>query len=118
MIAYEDLCLALDRYNRRLRGEVVPEPSQAQGMEAEELDFVEEQPAAAPPPPPRAFGVSQGSSVPDVTLETALPEGSYGQGQYGQQGYGSGSYPQQQQPAPGSGPVGQTPYPGSQDPYR
>lgn len=84
MIAYEDLCLALDRYNRRLRGEVVPDVQPQQVGEAVDLDFVEEDASASPPPPPPAFGVSYGSGVPDVTAETVLPEGSYGQDPYRQ----------------------------------
>lgn len=111
MIAYEDLCTALDRYNRRLRGEVVPE-AEPMYEEAAEVLEMPDMPSGSQPPPHPAFGVSYGSNVPAVTEETALPEGSYGEPGYAQDPYSSQT--------PGSGPVPPqtTPYPGGQDPYR
>lgn len=141
MIGYDQLSTALDRYNRRLRGEVVPElPAQA-SADTDGFDIMEEaevhldyegQASQAPPPYPQG--------TPDITAETLLPDGrnagsepypqeGYGSGPYPQQGYDSGShpqqgydsgaYPQQEQPqVPGSGPGPGTPYPGGNDPYR
>jgi hypothetical protein len=139
MIAYEDLCLALDRHNRRLRGEVVPEPP-PMGRAApadDDFDIMEEADAA----PPAELGADYSQGAPDVTAETELPEGGYDpayaqqQGydpayaqQQGydpayaqQQGYDQNAYPQDGPPAvPGSGPVPGpgTPYPDGHDPHR
>lgn len=76
MIEYEVLCTALDRYNRRLRGEVIAEDAPREG---DGFDIVEEAPGGSSPPPHPAFGASYGAGVPDVTAETVLPEGGYGQ---------------------------------------
>ncbi|MFH2009429.1 MAG: hypothetical protein ABI333_22750 [bacterium] len=91
MIAYEELCQALDRYNRRLRGEDVPVEEYAA---SDDFDIVESEDASA-------AEMDYDLTGPDVTDETAVPDASYGEypaggsGEFAQQGYDSGGVPGQ-----------------------
>lgn len=109
MIAYEDLCVALDRYNRRLRGEVVPETPPPAPHAADDFDIMEEAEVEASPAAPE-FGADFGPGTPDITAETELPEAGYDP-QYQQQGYDPNAYAQQGY-APQYPPQGQPPIPG------
>ena len=91
MIAYEDLCGALNRYNHRLRGEEVPAETYS-----DDFDVVESEAAAA-------VSASEYLDVqPEVTAETALPPADLGAAPEYQQapaeGYDQEYYDQQAVP--------------------
>ncbi len=94
MIAYEDLCRALDRYNRRLRGEEVPEEPVYAEVDAG-YDVMETSDAGAEAGAADALSADYGDGYPDITAETELPEEGYEQQAYDQQAYEQQAYDQQ-----------------------
>ena len=86
MIAYEDLCRALDHYNRRLRGEEIPEEPAYAEMDAG-YDVMETEDVGAEASPADALSADYGDGYPDVTAETELPAEGYEQQAYEQQAY-------------------------------
>jgi hypothetical protein len=92
MIAYEELCEALDRHNLRKQGGATP-PAPARHAPAapvevtDDLDIVESEDIRPPAQPPE-FGTSHGETpAGDVTAETEMPDGSTDP-RYRQPGYG------------------------------
>ena len=82
MIPYEELCVSLDQFNRKRRGEHVPTPAASPRRDptmqvaTDDLEIIESEDvgAQAQPTPPE-FGVDYGTPpMGDVTAETALPE--------------------------------------------
>ncbi len=96
MIPYEDLCRTLDIYNRKLRGEDVPEEAyQPEQALDDEFDIVDEEAAAVD------MEQQYAEANPDVTAETAIPDADFGgqqqagSGEYAEGGYDSGAVPGQ-----------------------
>lgn len=98
MIPYEDLCSALDIYNRKLRGEDVPVEAYEEQALDDDYDIVESDDAGA------GIVAAEGEyydANPDVTAETAVPEVGFGEydqsgsGEQAQAAYDSGAVPGQ-----------------------
>jgi len=77
MIPYEHLCSALDIYNRKLRGEDVPEDAYQEHDLEDEFDIVESAEAGE-----GVVGADLGGEFadlePDVTAETVVPSADFG----------------------------------------
>lgn len=97
MIPYEDLCRALDIYNRKLRGEDVPEEAYQEQALDDEFDIVESADMEAEGLQMEEYA----EGVPDVTAETAVPDADFGgeqqpgSGEYAEGGYDPGAAPGQ-----------------------
>jgi len=97
MIPYEDLCRALDIYNRKLRGEDVPEEAYQDQAHDDGFDIVESEEAGIEAADMEMDG--QYDAEPDVTAETAVPEADFGDydqpgsGEHADQEYHSGAAP-------------------------
>ncbi len=83
MIPYEDLCRSLDIYNRKLRGEDVPEEAYQEQAVEDDFDIVDS----------ADMDGQYAEAVPDVTAETALPPADFGgEDQSGSGGHAEGTY--------------------------
>lgn len=118
MIPYEGLCRALDIYNRKLRGEDVPEEAYQEEAFDDDFDIVESEDAGVEVADmdmevdvDMEVEGQYGDAVPDVTAETAVPEADFG----GHDQPGSGEYAEGQDQAPEQQPDA---YPDDQDPNR
>lgn len=100
MIPYENLCRSLDIYNRKLRGEEIPEEAYQEQAIDDDFDIVESADMGI-----EAEGVEvdgqYAEAVPDVTAETAIPPADFGgyeqpgSGEVAQGDYDSGAVPGQ-----------------------
>jgi hypothetical protein len=113
MIPYEDLCRSLDIYNRKLRGEDVPEEAYQEQVADDDFDIIESAEADE-----QAFATQMegedAEGLPDVTAETAMPEADFGGYEQAQQQEGYEQAQQQEgyeqaQQQPGAPPDDQEP---------
>jgi hypothetical protein len=100
MISYEDLCRSLDIYNRKLRGEEIPEEAYQEQAIDDDFDIVDSADMGIEVEGAEMDG-QYAEAIPDVTAETAIPPADFGgyeqsgSGEVAQGGYDSGAVPEQ-----------------------